>query len=245
VVAEIYNAERVTVLEKDPEGWWRVQSSRDEKIGWTQQELLSFAPISAKTYYIAVDGLVLRNAPAEDAVSRLLLGYGDKVQRIADKHGWWFVVVEKDKAIGWIPASMASEEPPGPGRMKSARAAEPAQAGEAPSQVPPGSESRPYFVAAENFKLHSIPADGSHVVKVLKLNDKVVKIARSGADWVKVKFLETGAEGWARTRFLKESPVTGSAQIVKEQKKSRKKPRPSNQKIQDALKAKPLEPEGM
>jgi uncharacterized protein YgiM (DUF1202 family) len=245
VVAEIYNADKVTVLEKDPGGWWRVQSEQSQKIGWTQPELLSVNPISAKTYYIAVDGLALRSSPAEDAVTRLLLGYGDRVQKVAEQKGWWFVVAEKDRSIGWIPEFMASEEPPEQREVQSARLVESMVTGSLASLAQPAAGPHSYFVAAETVTLHIIPSESSGVVKVLKLNDKVAKISQSGADWLKVRYLDTGAEGWAPVRFFKDSPVTDTTQIVQKKKKPAKKPRRQNQQAQDGLGAENLEPEGM
>ena len=109
VVTEIYNADKVRFLEKNDSGWWRVQSLRDQKIGWTQRDLLSNVYIISKTYYVVVDELPLRDSPGEDIVSRKFLGYGDEVKKIAEKDGWWRVLAEKDKVIGWIPAKMVSE----------------------------------------------------------------------------------------------------------------------------------------
>jgi len=237
VVTEIYNADKVKVLDKNDAGWWQVQSARDQKIGWTQSDLLSDIPLATKNYYIAADGLPLRDSPNEDIVSRKLLGYGDEVQKIDEKNGWWRVLVEKDKSIGWIPAQMASAtrlEPPG----KSAQAVQGAPETRGPSKP------AYLFVAAENLKLYLIPSIPSQVVKVLKLNDKVEKISQSGSSWVKTRYLQTGVEGWALARYFRDAPVTERNQIVSDRKKSLKKASRPSKRI-PSPDSESLEPEGM
>jgi uncharacterized protein YgiM (DUF1202 family) len=237
VVAEIYNANEVRFLEKNDAGWWRVQSLRDQKIGWIQGDLLSNVPLIAKNYYVVADELPLRDSPGEDIVSRKLLGYGDEVHKIAEKDGWWRVLAEKDKAIGWIPAKMVSE-------TRSEHPGEPENTGEISSTTSPP-QTPYYFVAAENIKLYLLPSIPSQVVKELKLNDKVEKISQSGSLWVKVRYPNTGAEGWAHARYFKDSPVTNKNQIVPGKKKILKKGSPSSQQIKKSGESESLEPEGM
>jgi uncharacterized protein YgiM (DUF1202 family) len=237
VVTEIYNADEVKVLEKNDNGWWRVQSLRDQKIGWIQRDLISNFPLITKNYYVVTDELPLRDSPGEDSVSRKLLGYGDEVQKIAEKDGWWRVLAEKDKAIGWIPAMMVSETHPGPpgGPVKTGKI----------SSVTPQPKTPYYFVAAENLKLYIIPSIPSQVVKELKLNDKVEKISQSGSSWVKVRYPSTGAEGWAHARYFRDSPVTNKNQILTGKKKILKKASSSSQQIKKSGESESLEPEGM
>jgi len=237
VVAEIYNANEARFLEKNDAGWWRVQSLRDQKIGWIQGDLLSNVPLIAKNYYVVANELPLRDSPGEDIVSRKLLGYGDEVHKISEKDAWWRVLASKDKVIGWIPANMVSEtrpEPPG----------EPEKTGEISSTTSPPKTSY-YFVAAENLKLYIIPSIPSQVVKELKLNDKVEKISQSGSLWVKVRYPTTGAEGWAHARYFKDSPITNKNQIVTGKKKILKKASSSSQQIKKSVESESLEPEGM
>lgn len=237
VVTEIYSAGKVKVIEKNDTGWWQVQSAWDQKIGWIQPNLLSDMPIISKSYYVAVDSLPLREAPSQDIVSRKLLGYGDEVQKLAEKDDWWRVIAEKDKAMGWVPAKTLS-------------ATQPQYLEKPPGAVETASESRLpaktsyYFVASENVKLYLIPAISSQVVKELNLNDTVVKISQSGTAWIKVRYLGTGAEGWAASRYFKDSPVTKKDQIVTKKKKFKKAASPSRQ-IQKPPESGPVEPEGM
>jgi len=237
VVTELYNADTIKLLEKNDNGWWQVQSLRNDNIGWTQRDLLSNTPIIAQNYYVTVSDLPLRNSPRQDVISRTLLGYGDTVKKIAEKDGWWRILVEKDKSIGWIPATMASETQPEPLGVEKPKI----PASDKTDKGPPASQPAPqlsyYFVAAGILDLYIIPFIPSQVVKVLKLNDKVEKISQSGSDWFKIRYLDTGAEGWALARFLKSSPVTDKNQIVTPEKKSSKNVK--------KFKSEPLEPEGM
>jgi uncharacterized protein YgiM (DUF1202 family) len=237
VVSEIYNANKVKVIQKIDTGWWQVQSARDEQIGWIQGNLLSDIPIIPQNYYVAVDLLPLRDSPSEDIVSRKLLSYGDEVQKLTEKEGWWRVIAEKDKAIGWVPAKMVSAtQPESPEK--------PPESGETSPESLPPSKTPYYFVASENVKLHLIPDTSSQVVKELKLNDKVEKISQSGTTWIKVRYPGTGAEGWAATRYFKDSPVTKKNQIVTKKKKFKKAGVTSRQSKRP-LESAPLEPEGM
>jgi len=238
VVTEIYNADKVKFIEKLDTGWWQVQSSRDQKIGWIQLELLSNNPIIPQNYYVTVEELPLRSSPSSDIVSRKMLSHGDEVQKLGEKDDWWRVIVEKDKAIGWIPAKMVSETQP-------KQRGEPPKIDEAISETPPSSKISYYFVASDNVKLYLIPSLSSQIVKVLKLNDKVAKISESGTTWIKVRYLNTGAEGWAAARYFKNSPVTDKNQIVTNKKKLRKKASSPKQKTPRPLDSQSLEPEGM
>jgi uncharacterized protein YgiM (DUF1202 family) len=244
VVGELYSADQVTPLNKN-DGWWRVQSSRDEKIGWTQRDLLSEAQIIVKNYYITENGVPLRDAPNEDLMSRNLLSLGDQVQKVDQKGGWWRVLVEKDKAIGWVPAAMASEtQPVPPGSVgPSNNASEQGEKGA--SLTKPDTKPNYYFVTTENLKMFIIPLISSQVVKVLILNSKVEEIAHPNSEWVKIRYLDTGAEGWAQARYLKDSPVTKKSQIVTPGKKSRKKTQSHKSLNKETSKSKKLEPEGM
>jgi uncharacterized protein YgiM (DUF1202 family) len=237
VVTELYNADTVKLLEKNDDGWWHVQSLRTENVGWTQRDLLSYTPIIAQNYYIIVSDLPLRNAPRQDVTSRNLLGYGDTVKKIAEKDGWWRILVEKDKSMGWIPATLASETPPAPLEGKKPKITASDKTEKATPANQPAPQFSHYFVAGGSVDLYIIPFIPSQVVKVLKLNDKVEKISQSGSEWFKIRYLDTGAEGWALARFLKASPVTDKNQIVTPEKKPPRKFRKS--------KSKPVEPEGM
>jgi uncharacterized protein YgiM (DUF1202 family) len=122
---------------------------------------------------------------------------------------------------------------------------ESAKTGEAASEPLRSSKNPYYFVISENVKLHLIPSIPSHVVKVLKLNDKVEKISQSGTTWIKVRYLSTGAEGWAAAHYFRNSPVTNKNQISTNKKNLRQKTSSLKQKTQRPLALESLEPEGM
>jgi uncharacterized protein YgiM (DUF1202 family) len=237
VVTELYNADTVKLLEKNDNGWWQVQSLRTENVGWTQRDLLSNTPIIAQNYYIIISDLPLRNSPRPDVISRNLLAYGETVKKITAKDGWWRILVEKDKAIGWVPASLVSETPPVPLKGNKIKITAADKTERATPENQPAPQLSYYYVAGGSLELYIIPFIPSEVVKVLKLNDKVKKISQAGNDWFKIRYLDTGAEGWAQARFLKDSPVTDKSQIVTPVKKPSRKFRKG--------KSKPLEPEGM
>lgn len=238
VVTELYNADKVKLLGINDNGWWQVQSLRNEQVGWTQRDLLSETPIIAKSYYIIGNSVPLRNSPRQDVISRNLLDYGDAVKKIAENDGWWRVLVEKDKSIGWVPAKMISENPVDQPEGEKPKILESDRTGKDSFITQPASKVVHYFVAAGSLNLYIIPSIPSQVVKVLKLNDKVEKISQSGLDWFKVRYLDTGAEGWTLFRYLRSSPVTDKAQIVTPEKKSQKR-------VMLPKKQKTLEPEGM
>jgi uncharacterized protein YgiM (DUF1202 family) len=245
VVGEIFNGDQVVVLNKTDTGWWRVQSERDQKIGWTQRDLLSETQLSVKDFIIAKDGTPLRDSPSQDVVSRSQLARGDRIQKLVERDGWWRVLVEKDRSMGWIPADSASEIPNAHSAAASAAGVVLDRSDQAVPPAKPASESGQLFVAAENVNLYLIPFNDAKVVKELRINDKVVKISQSGSEWIKVRYLETGAEGWALVRHFKDTPVKVKAQIVTEKERAQKKSQGKKPPASDPFKSETLEPEGM
>jgi uncharacterized protein YgiM (DUF1202 family) len=207
VVSEIYLGDEVQLMESRPDGWWRVRSPRDETVGWTQRPLLSERPLSGQTFQVAVKELPLRDSPHPEATARRRLEFGDRVQKLTERQEWWRVLAEKDRAIGWVPAvHLAETLPPAP--VPEAPRGE-GDAGAAPAPAPVY-----LYVASDTAALHLLPLKDSRVLRRLKLNDKVESIAESGPRWRKVRFPETGAEGWVETRLLRREPVTARGQIV-------------------------------
>ncbi len=245
VVGEIFNGDQVLVLNKTDTGWWRVQSERDQKIGWIQRDLLSETRLGVKDYIIAEDGTLLRDSPSRDVVSRNKLNQGDRIQKLAERNGWWRVLVEKDKSIGWIPATSASDLPTAHPTAATAARAMQEEPGQATPPAKPASEPGQLFVAAENVNLYLIPLNEAKIIKELRINDKVMKISQSGSEWIKVRYLETGAEGWALVRNFKDTPVKVKAQIVTEKGEAPKKSPGKKPPTLDPFKSKTLEPEGM
>lgn len=239
VVSEIYLADEVQVLESLPSGWWRVKSRRDEAVGWTQRALLSERPLPGQTYYVVAKELPVRDSPHPEATSRRLLEFGDKVQKLTERQEWWRVLVEKDRAIGWVPAAdLADTLPPEP--------VTPAAAGPTASGNPRSASPVYLYVASDTAALHLLPLKDSQVLRRLKLNDKVESIAESGDRWRKVRFPETGAEGWVEARFLRQEPVTARGQIVPARGKPARKAAPPDKAPRPAPVPEPgPEPEAM
>ncbi len=239
VVSEIYLSDEVHLLESRPDGWWRVKSRRDEAVGWTQRALLSERPLSGQTHYVAARELPLRDSPHPEATSRRRLEFGDKVQKLTERREWWRVLVEKDRAIGWVTAAqLADTLPPEP-------AAEAASGPGTPGVSPPGAPVY-WYVASDSAALHLLPLKDSQVLKRLTLNDKVESIAESGARWRKVRFPDTGAEGWVETRFLRQEPVTARGQIVPARVRPARKAAPPDKAAPAATVPEPgPEPEAM
>jgi uncharacterized protein YgiM (DUF1202 family) len=203
-VATVYRGEQVVILSKIADNWCQVKTVQGGQTGWIQRPLLSPVPIPTETYSVQEQEVPLRDVPQKEATSRQVLHRGDQVRKLSEnQQGWWWVLVEKDESLGWLPGSAVSKGAPaaaGPGQ-----AAGPA--GEKTGGAGPASPSY-VFVATATLNLHLLPLADSQVVKVLKFKDKAEKIAQSGSTWLKVKYPETGAQGWAQAAALTASPLT-------------------------------------
>lgn len=237
-VATVYRGEQVKILSKTADNWCRVQTVQGQQIGWMQRALLSPVPIPTETFIIRENEVPLRDAPQKEGSSRQILQRGDKVRKLSEnQQGWWWVLVEKDQSLGWLPpavtASATEKAAPGP-------TAEP---GKPSSPLPPPKPN--YFVATANLNLYLLPLVDSKVVKVLRFNDKVEKIAQSGADWFKVRYPETGAQGWARAIALTESPLPAPKVFPAKRKKALKRFGPLKPAEPGTTQPEELEPEVM
>jgi uncharacterized protein YgiM (DUF1202 family) len=219
-VGEVYKGDQVDKLEvKD--GWWLVQTKRNNLKGWLRPELLSPEPVPLDNYYVAVDSVELRECPSPDCPFRKILLKGDRVEKIAENdQGWLRVLVEKDASIGWILLSQLSERP------------------EQPAIKLESGEKTYLYAAAAATNLHSLPLFSSRTVKTLPLNEKVEVLVQHGKDWFKVRHSPSGAEGWAAARDLKESPI--APKPPKKKRRYRQKPAPPKPQPEA-----PLEPEAM
>jgi len=219
-VGELYRADQVEQPEvKD--NWWRVQAKPSGLTGWLQPELLSPTPVTVEYYYVAADSLELRECPGPDCPFGKILFKGDRVQKIAENdQGWLRVLVEKDASIGWIPVSQITDQ------------------GAKPAAAPV--EKSFLYAAGAQVNLHALPLFSSKIVKTVRLNEQLEKLAQHGQDWFKVRHPGSGAEGWVAARDLKTSPVTAEPPKPKPKKRFRKKAAPP--KPQEEA---PLEPEAM
>jgi uncharacterized protein YgiM (DUF1202 family) len=206
-VAAVYRGDQVTILSKQADDWCMVQAVQSGKIGWIQTAVLSPEPIPTPTYFVQVSKVRLQDAPQKNAASPEALNRGDKVRKLGEnQEGWWMVLAEKDRGLGWIPASALSAQPPVTGQPM--QAAGPAGPGAVRGAWCPQPASKQlYYVATDNLNLHSLPLVSSDVVNTLKFNDRVEKIGQSDSRWVKVRNPATGTQGWAQGMFLADASL--------------------------------------
>jgi hypothetical protein len=232
-VGTVYQGEEVVLLSRLKDNdWRRVQNSAGRR-GWIQGALLSPVPLRVETYYVQAEAVPLRQEPHEEVISRQFLGRGAEVRKLAENdQGWWRVLVEKDKSLGWLPAETLGPYPP----KKSLVGAAGRPAGtETVSSSQPAPKQ--FFVAANNLELRLLPLAGSEVVKILQFNDKVEEVYRYGSQWLKVKYPETGVQGWTLASYLSDSAVKAPKSAVGEKKKA-----PARPSRRD-LRKKPIMPE--
>jgi len=204
VVAELYRGDAVKFLDNRGEDWWQMYSERTGRTGWLQSSLLSQTPLAITEAYSVRENVTLRDCPSNDCPGHKLLLRGEEVQKIIDNgRGWWRVLAVKDKSMGWVPANQVSATPE---RLA------------APPELKKGS----LFVGPETLELHALPLGDTQVVKVLNRNDKVEKLSEPGGQWLKVRHPKSGAEGWTKTNYLKDSPVVAEEAPPKKKKAKKK-----------------------
>jgi uncharacterized protein YgiM (DUF1202 family) len=205
-VATVYRGQQVKVLSRIADNWCQVETVPGGKVGWIQRPLLSPVPIPAATYTVTEAEVPLRDVPQKEALARRAVHKGDKVRKLSEnQQGWWWVLVEKDESLGWLPGNALSEQTSAAGTAGQTAASLGSGAAETAASSP--AAPPPYlYVAVANLDLRLLPLSTSQVVKVLKFNDKVEKVAQSGAEWLKVRYPETGAQGWAQAPTLTASP---------------------------------------
>jgi uncharacterized protein YgiM (DUF1202 family) len=225
-VTTVYRGAQVKILNQMADDWCLVQTVQGQQTGWLQRALLSPVPIPTAIYTVLENEVPLRDVPQKEGTSRQVLRRGDKVRKLSEnQQGWWWVLVEKDESLGWLPGN-TSMSAGTPETAAPAQAAAPSGEGTAgPGAPPPPAEPKNFYVATANLDLRSLPLASSQVVKALKFNDKVERIAQSGVEWLKVRYPETGAQGWAQTSTLAESPQAVPKVFPPKPKKPLKKPR--------------------
>jgi uncharacterized protein YgiM (DUF1202 family) len=206
-VATVYRGQQVKILSSIADKWCQVEAVPGGQVGWIQRPLLSPVPIPTVTTTVTAAEVPLRDVPQKEAVTRRVLHKGDLVRKLSEnQQGWWWVLVEKDESLGWIPGNTLSEQ--ASAATTAGQTATTAGAGSRGAAVPASANPSSYlYVAVANLDLHLLPLFSSQVVKTLKFSDKVEKVAQSGAEWLKVRYPETGAQGWAPAPTLSESPA--------------------------------------
>jgi uncharacterized protein YgiM (DUF1202 family) len=211
-VATVYLSDRLERLGEVRNGWWQVRSVATQEVGWMDGRLLSPNPVPVTTYYAAQAGLPLRDCPGTDCPFRKRLEQGEELWEIDhDERGWVKVIVVKDKAIGWVDAEMLS--------LVQIVAAPPVKKPESTVIL---------FVAVPQLNLRSLPLTSSEVVRVLRLNEQVEQLAAHKRDWLKVRYPETGSEGWVASRYLKDSPVPEKVRPARKVHRSRTRTPPKD-----------------
>ena len=206
-VGAVYRGDQVAIMSRQADDWCMVQAVQNGKIGWIQSALLSAAPISTPTYFVQVSKVRLQDTPQKNASSPEVLSQGDRVRKLGEnQEGWLMVLAEKDRGLGWIPASAVAEQPPA--TAPPLRAAGPAgQSATRGTASPPPAAKQLYYVATDNLNLHSLPLVSSQVVNTLQFNDRVEKISQSDPQWIKVRNPANGVQGWAQGMFLADSSL--------------------------------------
>lgn len=245
LVSTVYHGEQVTILSQlGDNDWCRVQTSAGQE-GWIQRALLSPVPLQVETYYVQAAEVPLRPEPHKEVISRRLLQRGDEVIKLSEhEQGWWRVLVEKDKSLGWLPAeSLTAHLPQKTLPGLAGKPSEKEAAKTAPSSQP---GPKQFFVAIESLELHLLPLLSSKVVKVLHFNDEVEEVYQSGPKWRKVKYPETGVQGWTLASYLSKSAAkTPKTSSGKRKKAPRQRPRQRDLKKKPPMPPEELEPEVM
>lgn len=242
IVDTVYRGEQVTILSRIEGEWCRVQTPGNQQ-GWIQQPLLSPVPLRVETYYVQVAEVPLREEPHKEVISRQILHRGAEVRKLAEnEQGWWRVLVVKDKSMGWLPAATVAASPPQETLPGAAKARSEEKAAETASRSRPAPKQ--FFVAINSLELHLLPLVSSEVVKVLQFNEKVEEVYRSGSKWLKVRYPETGVQGWTLASYLSESAAKAPKPAAG--KKGRVRLRPGRRDLKkEQMQPEDLEPEIM
>ena len=223
--ATVYRGEQVLILSRLPDDWCQVQSVQGHEIGWIQCPLLSPVPIPAETYTIQQNEVPLRDVPQTEGASHQALQRGDRIRKLSENHqGWWWVLVEKNENLGWLPDTVVNKLAPDTATAGPATPPSETNASGENAAAPPA-PPKYFYVATATADLRVLPLDKSQVVRALKFHDKVENIAQSGHDWLKVKYAETGAQGWVRVVYLTASPAATPKVFPAPRKKVLKKSR--------------------
>lgn len=187
VLGQLYKDDMVEKLQSTSAKWWRIRANRTGQVGWMQASILSLNPVKITCYYVTPDTVVLRECPGEECQSLQLLYRGDQVQRVEkNDRGWWRVLVIKGRGLGWLPEKDLVEHPVSP-QSKIAK-------------------KNYYYVAVTYLKLYQQPMNSAKVIKTLKFNNQLQKLAENPLGWLKVRQPSSSAVGWVKQRYLESLP---------------------------------------
>jgi uncharacterized protein YgiM (DUF1202 family) len=220
-VATVYRGDQVVLLSRKAADWCEVKAVQSETFGWIQSPLLSAQPIPTPTYLVQASKVRLQSTPQKNAPAPEVLSRGDKVRKLSEnQQGWWMVLAEKDKSLGWLPATAVSglkpeTASPPPAATPSGEGA--AKVAASPAPLP----KQLYYVATGDLNLHSLPLSSSQVVNTLKFNDRVEKIGQSDSQWIKVRYPVNGAQGWTQGMFLADASLKSPREFPQPAQKRR------------------------
>ncbi len=187
VLGPLYKGDKVELVDAGKSPWWQIKLQRSGQVGWIRQELLSSGPVATVFYYVNEDTLPLLECPRPDCLPLHLLFRGEQVRRVeAGDRDWWRVMVVKTHSLGWVPASVLTENIEDT-RQKQIR--------------------KPYYyVAVRKLILRANPSNRGQVIRTLQFNDQVQKIGETKG-WYQVRQPSTGALGWVLSRDLVTLPL--------------------------------------
>ena len=109
-LALLSKGDRVTKLEENSQGWWRIKVVTSGTEGWLPAVALDEKPVASESeqppkefYYVALKNLDLRTKPWIKDASIKTLHFNEQVQKIAaNSQGWFKVRVPADGVQGWV-----------------------------------------------------------------------------------------------------------------------------------------------
>ncbi len=109
-LTSLSRGDRVTKLDEQSSGWWRVQAATSGVQGWLPAAALSenladtkLEQPSKEYYYVAVKNLGLRSIPWINDTIIKTLQFNEQVQKISHNSlGWFKVSLPRDGSQGWV-----------------------------------------------------------------------------------------------------------------------------------------------
>lgn len=187
VLGPLYRGDKVERVDAGKLTWWQVKLLRSGQTGWVPKELLSESPVPTVFHYVNEDTTPLLECPRRDCLPLQLLFRGDQVQRVEEgESGWWRVLVNKSRSLGWIPAAALTE------RFEDTQQKQPRKSY--------------YYVSVKKLSLRAKPSNRGEVIRTLSFNDQVEKLGETGG-WFQVRQPSSTAAGWVTSRGLETLPM--------------------------------------
>lgn len=230
VLTKLSNGEKVSLIDKEDDGYWKIYISSEDITGYMPDHYLTNekdAVTEPVTRYINIkDGatLTIRSLPKEDASAVGILERGQKVTLLADMSGDFdYIYAVKSKTYGYVRSSRLSSKKVDKADASSqvVITSQPA----APTQVQPQSQIQTkifgqaaaptshlgqYYVSVQKgyLALRNAKAfDSSNEIGQMNNGDYVWAIETSGTYWY-VYSPSLGMYGYTNSSYLSTSPVT-------------------------------------